>query len=310
MRRERRSPRPTSTAEPHDVTGARPTILLTGAGGQLGRDLAVALPACGTVIACDRAALDVADAAAVARTVRAAAPDFIVNAAAYTAVDRAEAERDAAFAINGEAPGVLAAEARRAGAVLIHYSTDYVFDGNRTTPYDESAPTAPLNVYGASKLAGEEAIARAGAIALILRTSWVYSRHGANFLTTMQRLARERDGLRVVADQVGVPNWTRALARATATLVGRGRNDLAARAGLYHLSAGGSTTWYEFACAIVGDSGVRVTPITTVDYPTPARRPAYGVLDSSRFARTFGFALPDWRTLLDDCLRAPAEPNA
>jgi len=292
------------------VAGARPKILLTGAGGQLGRDLAAALPACGTLIACDRAALDVADAAAVTRTVRDVAPDFIVNAAAYTAVDRAEAERDAAFAINGEAPGVLAAEARRAGAVLIHYSTDYVFDGNRTTPYDESAHPAPLSVYGASKLAGEEAIARTGAMALTLRTSWVYSRHGANFLTTMQRLACERDELRVVADQIGVPNWTRALARATATLVGRGRDDVAERAGLYHLCASGSTTWYEFARAIVANSGARVTPITTADYPTPARRPAYGVLDSSKFARAFGFALPDWRASLDECLRSPAAPGA
>jgi dTDP-4-dehydrorhamnose reductase len=292
------------------VTGARPTILLTGAGGQLGRELAAALPRYGTLIACDRAGLDVADAAAVARTVRDVAPDFIVNAAAYTAVDRAEAERDAAFAINGEAPGVLAAEARRAGAVLIHYSTDYVFDGNRTTPYDESAQPAPLNIYGASKLAGEEAIARAGAIALTLRTSWVYSRHGANFLTTMQRLARERDELRVVADQIGVPNWTRALARATATLVGRGRDDVAPRAGLYHLCASGSTTWYEFACAIVAQSGVRLTPITTADYPTPARRPAYGVLDSSKFRRAFGFALPHWRASLDECLRSPVGGGA
>jgi dTDP-4-dehydrorhamnose reductase len=290
------------------VSAAGPRILLTGAAGQLGRELAALLPACGTLIACDRAALDLADAAAVARVVRGTAPQFIVNAGAYTAVDRAETERELAFAINERAPGVLAAEARSLGAVLIHYSTDYVFDGARSVPYDEDAHAAPLNVYGASKLAGERAIAASGARALTLRTSWVYARHGQNFLRTMQRLATQRDELRVVADQTGVPNWARAIARATATLIGRGGDYLAERAALYHLSASGSTTWYGFARLILRDQAVRVTPIATAEYPTPARRPAYGVLDSSRFARTFGFALPDWETLLQQCLREPAEP--
>ena len=290
------------------MSTAGPRILLTGAAGQLGRELAALLPACGTLIACDRAVLDLADAAAVARVVRDTAPQFIVNAAAYTAVDRAETERELAFAINERAPGVLAAEARSLGAVLIHYSTDYVFDGARSVPYDEDAHAAPLNVYGASKLAGERAIAASGARALTLRTSWVYARHGQNFLRTMQRLATQRDELRVVADQTGVPNWARAIARATATLIGRGSDYLAERAALYHLSASGSTTWYGFARMILRDQAVRVTPIATAEYPTPARRPAYGVLDSSRFARTFGFALPDWETLLQQCLREPAEP--
>jgi dTDP-4-dehydrorhamnose reductase len=290
------------------VSAAGPRILLTGAAGQLGRELAALLPACGTLIACDRAALDLADAAAVARVVRGTAPQFIVNAAAYTAVDRAETERELAFAINERAPGVLAAEARSLGAVLIHYSTDYVFDGARSGPYDEDAHAAPLNVYGASKLAGERAIAASGARALTLRTSWVYARHGQNFLRTMQRLATQRDERRVVAHQTAVPNWARAIARATATLIGRGSDYLAERAALYHLSASGSTTWYGFARMILRDQAVRVTPIATAEYPTPARRPAYGVLDSSRFARTFGFALPDWETLLQQCLREPAEP--
>ena len=289
------------------VTGERPTILLTGADGQLGRELAAALSACGALIPCDRRTLDLADPASISDRVRSAAPRFIVNAAAYTAVDRAEGERDVAFAVNGRGPGVLADEALRAGAILVHYSTDYVFDGMRATPYDEAAPAAPLSVYGASKLAGEEAIRATGAVALTLRTSWVYSRHGHNFLVTMQRLARERKELRVVADQMGVPNWTRAIARATATLIARGSGYLGERAGLYHLSAAGRTTWYDFARAIVGER-VRVIPITTDEYPTPARRPAYGVLDSSRFARTFGFALPDWQALLRDCLHEPAEP--
>src|SRR5512142_873395 len=195
----------------------------------------------------------------------------------------------------------------RAGASLIHFSTDYVFDGTRRTPYDEAAPTSPCNVYGASKLEGERAIAASGAAALTFRTSWVYGRHGQNFLVTMQRLAATRDELRVVADQTGVPNWGRALARAIAALVARGPPYLAERAGLYHLSATGETTWYDFARAILGDR-VRIVPITTADYPTPAKRPAYAVLDASRFARTFGLALPDWKTLLHACLAEPAEP--
>ena len=283
-------------------------ILVTGAGGQLGRELVAALAGCGDVVACDRAALDVGDPSAIIRVLRDVAPRFVVNAAAYTAVDRAERERDAAFAINGDAPGVLAAEAKRRGALLIHYSTDYVFDGEGATPYDESSPTHPVSVYGASKLAGEHAIAAAGAAALTLRTSWVYSRHGQNFFVTMQKLAATRDELRVVDDQVGVPNWSRWIATVTAGVVARGAAYVAQRAGLYHLSAQGSATWCEFARAIVGERAPRVTPITTADYPTPARRPKYAVLDASRFARTFGVALPDWRNLLHECLNAPVEP--
>ena len=289
------------------AAGPRPTILLTGAGGQLGRELAAALPAHANVIACDRARLDLAQPEAIARVVQETAPAIIVNAAAYTAVDRAEAEPARAFASNARAPGLLAEAALGAGALLIPFSTDYVFDGTRRAPYDEAAPTSPCNVYGASKLEGERAIAASGAAALTFRTSWVYTRHGQNFLVTMQRLAATRDELRVVADQIGVPNWGRALARAIAALVARGPTYLAERAGLYHLSAAGETTWYDFARAILGDR-VRIVPITTADYPTPAKRPAYAVLDASRFARTFGFALPDWKTLLHACLAEPAEP--
>jgi dTDP-4-dehydrorhamnose reductase len=288
---------------------AKSRILVTGAAGQLGRELAASLAACGDVVACDRAALDLADAPMIANVVRDVAPRFIVNAAAYTAVDRAESERDAAFAINGAAPGLLAAEARRGDAVIIHYSTDYVFDGERRTPYDESAPTRPASVYGASKLEGERAVTASGAAALTLRTSWVYSRHGQNFLVTMQTLAATRDELRVVDDQVGVPNWSRWIATVTAGLVARGGSYLAERAGLYHLSARGSATWFDFARAILANrERPRVTPITTAEYPTPARRPPYAVLDASRFSRTFGFALPHWRNLLHECLQAPVEP--
>ena len=239
-------------------------------------------------------------------------PRSIVNAGAYTAVDRAETEPALAHAVNGRAPGILAEEAKRLGAVLIHYSTDYVFDGTRTTPYPEDAPAAPLNVYGASKLEGERAIAAAGAHALVLRTSWVYGLRGRNFLLTIRRLAAERDELAVVADQFGVPNWSRTLAEATARIVGAGCRRSPSARGLYHLSCTGKASWHEFARAIVGDAPrPRVVPIATADYPTPARRPAYGVLATARFEATFGFALPDWRDALARCLASrPGRPDA
>jgi dTDP-4-dehydrorhamnose reductase len=285
----------------------RPTILLTGAAGQVGFELARSLGAHGEVIALDRATLDLANADAVVACVRQARPQLIVNAAAYTAVDRAESERDAAFAVNARAPGILAEEAKRLGAVLIHYSTDYVFDGGRTTPYDEDAPTAPLNVYGASKLEGERAIAQSGARAVVFRTSWVYGARGSNFLLTMLRLGKERDELRVVADQRGTPNWCRTLSQATAAAVGHGLPWLAERAGLYHLASAGSTTWHGFAQAILGDAPrPRVVGIATADYPTPARRPAYGVLATRKFEATFGYAMPDWRDALAACRSAMA----
>jgi len=287
---------------------SRPTILLTGATGQVGFELARSLADLGDVIALDRAALDLADADAIVASVRQARPQLIVNAAAYTAVDRAEVERDAAFAANARAPGILAEEAKRLDAVLIHYSTDYVFDGRRTTPYDEDAPTGPLNVYGASKLEGERAIAQIGAHAVVLRTSWVYGARGSNFLLTMLRLAKERDELRIVADQYGTPNWCRTLADATTAAVARGLPWLVERAGLYHLASSGSTTWHGFAQAIVGDAPrPHVVGIATSDYPTPARRPAYGVLATRKFEAEFGYTMPDWRDALKACRSAMAE---
>jgi dTDP-4-dehydrorhamnose reductase len=293
------------------MTTRRPATLLTGASGQLGVELARALRAHGDVVATDRRTLDVADPDAIVAAVRGARPDLIVNAAAYTAVDLAEKETAAAFAINERAPGILAEEARRLGAVLIHYSTDYVFDGERSTPYPEDAPANPLNAYGASKLAGERAIAAVGGHALVLRTSWVYGLQGKNFLVTIRRLAAERDELSIVADQIGVPNWTRALAGATARIVAAGLPALAERAGLYHLSATGAASWCDFARAIVGDAPrPRVVPITTREYPTPARRPAYGVLATAKFEAAFGFALPDWREALAACVASPAVPPA
>lgn len=281
----------------------QPTILLIGSAGQLGFELARALPRYGEVVALDHAALDLADADALVAAVRGVRPRLIVNAGAYTAVDRAESEPGQADAINTRAPGILAEEAKRAGALLIHYSTDYVFDGEATVPYDEQAVPHPINAYGRSKLGGERAIAAAGGASLVLRTSWVYGLRGQNFLTTMRRLAAEREELRVVADQVGTPNWTRSLAGATALIVGRGSAELAERAGLYHLSASGSTSWFDFARAIfAGADRPRVLPITSAEYPTAARRPRRSVLASGKFENTFGFALPPWEEMLHACM--------
>jgi len=286
----------------------RPTILLTGANGQVGFELQRTLALHGDVVACDRGKLDLGDRNALAGTVRSIRPQVIVNAAAYTAVDRAESEIVQAEAINTIAPAILAEEAKRIDAVLIHFSTDYVFDGASALPYDELALTRPLNVYGRTKRDGESAIAAIGGANLIFRTSWVYGLRGSNFLLTMLRLAAEREELRVVADQSGVPNWSRDLAETIATLVGQGVPALVDRAGLYHLSASGATNWYDFARAIIGDvERPRVVPITTVEYPTPARRPAYGVLASGKFERTFGIELPEWRDALARCLAARVE---
>ena len=283
---------------------ARPAILLTGAGGQVGFELATSLAPHGDVTALDRAALDLADADAIVSTVRALRPQLIVNAGAYTAVDLAEKESDAAFAVNARAPGILAEEAKRVDAVLIHYSTDYVFDGAATSPYTEDAKANPLNVYGASKYEGECRVAQSGARALVFRTGWVYGARGRNFLLTILRLARERDELRIVADQHGTPNWCRTLSDATSAQVARGLPWLSERAGLYHVTSAGATTWHEFAQAIVDlspEPRPRVVPIFSADYPTPARRPAYGVLASRKFETTFDYRMPAWRADLVAC---------
>jgi len=287
-----------------------PVILVTGVQGQLGCELVPLLSPFGRVVAADRTMLDLADPDAIVAVLRRLTPAMIVNAGAYTAVDRAESEPDLARAVNSRAPGILAEEGKRSGALLIHYSTDYVFDGKRTMPYPEDAPAAPQNVYGSSKLDGERAIAASGVRAIVLRTSWVYGLRGKNCLLTIRKLAAERDALASVADQIGVPHGSRALAAATARIVGAGLPALAERSGLYHLSCSGQASWYDFARAIVGDAPrPRIVPITSAEYPTPARRPAYGVLATSRFESTFGFALPDWRSSLADCIASPAEPS-
>ena len=284
-------------------------ILLTGKNGQVGWELARTLLPLGRVHAFGHNELDLADVAAVRRRLDEVRPDAIVNAAAYTAVDKAESEPEQANAVNAAAPALLAQEAARRGALLIHYSTDYVFDGAKTAPYVESDKTHPLGAYGRSKLAGEEGIRAAGADHLIFRTSWVYAARGANFLRTILRLAAEREELRVVIDQVGAPTWARLIAEATAHAIRQAmqeRRDGRFESGMYHLAAAGETSWHGFAGAIVaGRGGLRVktvTPITTAEYPLPAPRPANSRLDTGAFRTRFGLALPDWRDCLQLCL--------
>ncbi|HEX6632238.1 MAG TPA: dTDP-4-dehydrorhamnose reductase [Gemmatimonadaceae bacterium] len=286
---------------------AAPVILLTGADGQVGWELRRALAPLGRVAAVRRADADLADEGALRALVREVRPAAVVNAAAYTAVDRAETERALAFAVNGAAPGVLAEEAARLGVPIVHYSTDYVFDGGKGAPYTEDDPVSPLGAYGESKLAGDRAVMASGAPHLILRTSWVYAARGRNFLRTMLRLAHEREELRVVADQRGVPTPARLIAEVTAQLLGRGATGAgfeipASRWGVHNLAARGETTWHEFAETIVALDPRReaqrcraVTAITTAEFPTPARRPACSVLDPSRLERAFALRMPEWR---------------
>lgn len=279
-------------------------ILVTGKNGQVGHALLTSLTGLGQVMALDRNQLDLADLDAVRHTVRALAPDLIINAAAYTAVDQAETESALAMRINGEAPGVLAEEAKKIGAALIHYSTDYVFDGSKQGAWTEDDTPAPLSVYGRSKLAGEQAIAATGVAHLILRTSWVYGLHGKNFLLTMLRLAQTRPELSIVDDQFGAPTWSRSIAEATAQIV-RQRAAISEHSGVYHMSAGGRTSWYGFARKIFDHPSMQHKPllhaIPTADYPLPAKRPQNSELDTTRFQQTF-CSLPQWDDALALCL--------
>lgn len=291
-------------------------ILLTGATGQVGWELARCLQGMGDVHAPGRSEMDLLDTDSVVRTVRDFAPDLIINPAAYTAVDRAETEEAAAYQVNAVVPGIMAEEAKRLGALVVHYSTDYVFDGTSSTPYREDEPTNPQNAYGRTKLAGEAAIAASGANHLVLRTSWVYGARGANFLLTVQRLARERDELRIVADQHGSPTWCRTIAELTSQMLVQGLGNAGERGidadfwrergGLYHLTAAGQTTWHGFTEAILDLTGPEkrpnVVPIPTSAYPLPAKRPAFSVLDNDKLARNFGVRAPDWRDALQLCL--------
>ena len=281
-------------------------LLITGAGGQLGTALLRRLSQQHEVIALARSQLDVSDADACRDLLKATRPDVLLNAAAYTAVDRAETDRDAAFAINAEGPRNLARACREVGVFPIHFSTDYVFDGTATAPYSEAATTHPMSVYGESKLAGEIAFANESPAHLIFRLSWVFSNDGANFYKTMLRLGSERAQLHVVADQIGVPNYTGDIADAIALVLERSAAELVACSGLYHLSSAGSTSWCNFARAIFEDAKlsdrVAVEAISTSEYKTAAMRPAYSVLDARRFAATFGETILDWRIGLRRCL--------
>jgi len=283
-------------------------VLLTGSTGQVGYELARSLQGVGEVVAVDRNVMDLSNLDQVREVIRSVKPQLIVNPAAYTAVDKAESEPELAFRINAEAPGVMAEEAKALGAALVHYSTDYVFDGSQPSARVEDDAVGPLNVYGASKLAGEQAIAAAGIPHLIFRTSWVYGMRGKNFLLTMLRLAKERDELKVVADQHGAPTWSRTIADTTAQVLSQahagGREWWVQNSGIYHLSAQGQTTWHEFTQAIVEEAGFqcKVLPITTADYPTPARRPTYSVMSSERLTTRFCH-LPDWKEALHLCMR-------
>ena len=286
-------------------------ILITGSTGQLAQELQLALAGEGRVLALGHHALNLAEPQQIRAQVRLLRPDVIVNAAAYTAVDPAQNDRAQAFAVNATGPGVLAEEAAALGVPLIHYSTDYVFDGRKPTPYTEDDTPNPLSVYGASKLAGEQAIQAVGGQHLILRTSWVYSLHGKNFLLTMRRLLQERDSLSVVDDEIGAPTWAGTLATATVELLRKWRNGEAGPSGLYHLTATGQTSWYGFACLIaekLAEQGVlraRLQPILSRDYHTAAQRPQNSRLDCSRLQHDWGIQLPDWRTAFEQCLAHP-----
>lgn len=281
-------------------------ILITGKDGQVGWELQRTLATLGEVVAHDRHSLDLSLPDSIRQAIRAAKPDLIVNAAAYTAVDKAESEPDLAMAINGTAPGIMAEEANKLGAALIHYSTDYVFDGSKPAPYLEQDATNPLNVYGKTKLAGEEAIKAADCPHLILRTSWVYGARGKNFLLTMLRLARERDRLSIVADQTGAPTWSRMIAEASAQIVAQKKSGLSDLRGLYHLSAAGSTSWHGFTEAILENRNApgnpQLLPISTAEYPLPAARPMNSRLSCDSLQQAFGLELPTWDASLRLCM--------
>jgi dTDP-4-dehydrorhamnose reductase len=295
---------------------SRPRILLTGANGQVGWELQRTLGCLGEVIALDSKAMNLADAAAVRHKVREIAPHTIVNPAAYTAVDKAESESELAHAVNTVAPGVLAEEAERLGALLVHYSTDYVFNGSGATPWREDDACDPLNVYGATKLEGERVIQATGCRHLIFRTSWVYGARGSNFLLTMRRLMPERPELKIVADQIGAPTWCRDLAEATAQVLsqinapGNGL-DQAETWGVYHMTNAGETSWHGFAQAIQAFDAAdetralaRLFPIPSSEYPTPARRPLNSRLNNDKLEQAFGLRLQDWRAALALCVDA------
>lgn len=288
-----------------------PTILVTGVNGQVGFELLRTLQGLGRVVACDRSMLDLSDLERVRSVVRDLKPSIIVNPAAYTAVDKAETDIEGARRLNADVPRVFAEEAARSGAVLIHYSTDYVFDGTKDGAYVETDATNPQNVYGLTKLEGEQAIAATGCAHLILRTSWVYGRRGKNFLLTMLKLGSERPELKIVADQIGAPTWSKTIATATSHILAQSlatdeADWWARRSGVYHLTSAGATSWHGFAEAILahamGERTPKVVPIPAADYPVPAKRPANSRLSHAKLTGVFGLRLPEWDDALKLCL--------
>lgn len=286
-------------------------ILITGCDGQVGWECERSLQVLGEIVGAARARCDFAQPRAIQTLIRAIRPDLIVNAAAYTAVDRAETEPDLAYAVNAVAPAILAEEAGRLGASLIHLSTDYVFDGAKPTAYAEDDPCNPLSVYGRTKLQGEEAVLASGTPALVLRTSWVYAMRGRNFLRTILRLAREREELHIVDDQLGAPTWARSISEGIAAIVARAGHDrstlaasLGTRGGLFHMTAAGRTSWFQFAQLLlerIADPQRklrRLVPIPGSQYPTAARRPANSSLDNARLSQVWNVVLPPWDVAL------------
>lgn len=290
-------------------------ILLTGKNGQVGWELERSLASFGQLIAVDAEEMDLADPDAIRRTVRDVRPTIVVNPAAYTAVDKAESDSQLAMAVNGIAPGILAEEAQRLDAVLVHYSTDYVFDGSKPAAYTEDDAPNPQSVYGRTKLAGELAVRSSGCKHLIFRTSWVYGVHGGNFVKTMLRLAKERNELRIVADQFGAPTWARDLAQSTlsALTCWQEKNWDGGLGGLYHLTAAGRTNWHQYTEEIVRlareyDAALAGKPldihaIATHEYPLPAKRPVNSVLANDKIRDAFGIVLPSWQDSLAECVR-------
>jgi dTDP-4-dehydrorhamnose reductase len=289
-----------------------PVILIIGRIGQVGWELRRTLAPLGRIVAVDFPDIDLTDATSMVRWVRETRPQVIVNAAAYTAVDKAETDAEKCHQINGEAPGILADEARKLSSLLVHYSTDYIFDGTKTTPYTEEDPPNPLGVYGRSKLAGDKAILQVDCNYVVFRLCWVYGARGQNFMLTMLRLAREREKLRVVRDQFGCPTWSRMIAETTALALKQvlAAPDPAALKGVYHLAASGLTNWHGFAEAIVGQMPAEgkkckvIEAIPTSEYPLPAKRPAYSVLSCQKLQRTFHLQLPAWEESLKQVMES------
>lgn len=287
-------------------------ILLLGKNGQVGWELARTLLPLGEVIALDRQQMDFANVEALRQTIQTIRPDVIVNAVAYTAVDKAESERETAFLCNAIAVDAIAQEAKKIGALLIHYSTDYIFDGTKNTPYLEDDAVNPLNVYGESKLAGENAILASGVDYIILRTTWVFAARGQNFLKSILRLAAERDTLNIVADQIGAPTWARVIAQTTAHIIQQVQQERAARkfvSGVFNLTSAGDTSWHGFAQKIVEFASPHcqlkthvISPIPTSQYPTPAKRPLNSRLCTDKLTQRFGIVMPTWEVSLKLCM--------